>query len=94
MAFFATGELWGWSEAQLLAGLAKAQTDFATGSSLISVASGDVSQARMVQNNAAERIQLFKRGLYEIYVQDNTNYSNYANFWDSGLNQVVGRVSL
>ncbi len=94
MAFFATGQLAGWSEAQLLIGRNKAQADLASGSSLISVGSGDVNQARMIQNNAAERIELFKRGLYEIYVQDPSNYADYANYWDSGLNQVVGRVSL
>ncbi len=90
MPFYATGDLFGWTEAQLLAGLASAQADLAAGSALMSVNSGDQASQRMVQQNAPQRIAMFKRGLYELYLQDNDTYAAYINFATEGQNSVRG----
>lgn len=92
MAFFATGELFGWSEADMLSGLRKAQNDLSAGSSLISVTSGDVAQQRIIQNNARERIILYQRGLYELYLQDSLTYSAYAYFDLAGQSTTRGFI--
>lgn len=57
---------YGWTQQELLDALTKAQEDFARGSGIISVGSGDVNSAMMLQQNAQERIFEIQRALYEL----------------------------
>ncbi len=93
MPFYATGDLFGWTEAQLLEGLRSAQADLSAGSSLMSINSGDKASQRIVQQNASQRIALFKRGLYELYLQDEETYAAYENFGLDGQNSVRGVIA-
>ncbi len=93
MAVTSTGKLFGWTEAQLRDGLLAAQMDHSSGSSLMSVNSGDQASQRMVQQNAAQRIEMFKGELYTLYEQDSETYSAYASFWDACQNSVRGVIA-
>lgn len=72
---------YGWTQAELLDALTKAQEDFAKGSAIISAGSGDVQSAKMIQNNAQERIFEIQRALYEL------DSDTWAAFATVGQNQ-------
>jgi hypothetical protein len=88
MAATALTDFFGWSEAQLLAALAKAQENLASGITIMAAGSGEVTKQNLVQQNALERIKRIRNGLYELYLQDNTTYARYANFSDEQITEM------
>lgn len=80
MAITALGDFFGWGEAQLLASLAAAQKDLDSGSQLIAAGVGDSTSQAQIHSTARERIMRLKKGLYELYIQDNVTYAAYASF--------------
>lgn len=80
MPVTALTDFYGWTEAELLAALRKAQNDLSSGKMIMSAGSGDVSKANAIQLNARERIKQIKNALYELYLQDEDTYVAYADF--------------
>jgi hypothetical protein len=78
---------YGWTQAQLLAALVTAQSDFAKGSSIISAGSGDVNTAKDIQNRAQERIFELQHALHEL------DPVTWEAFGTAGHNQTVARFS-
>jgi hypothetical protein len=87
MAVTALTDFFGWTEAQLLAALLKAQNDLASGKTISAAGSGEVSKQNLVQQNALERIKRIRNALYELYLQDAVTYAAYANFSDEQITE-------
>jgi len=67
-------DFYGWTEAELLAGLKSAQNDLSRGKILVSTGAGDINSASQLTNNAKERLRMFQRALYEL---DPTTYAAF-----------------
>jgi hypothetical protein len=80
-------DFWGWTAPQLLTALTSAQNDLAAGSSIVSAGAGDISSARMVTNNARQRIRDIQMALYGL---DPVTYVAFASI---GQNKVIARMS-
>jgi hypothetical protein len=78
---------YGWTEADLLKALRKAQEDFQRGSALVGSGAGDVSSTLIMQKNARERIEELQMALYQL------NSTTYAAFALVGQNQTIGNFS-
>lgn len=82
------GSLYGWSEAQLLTALRQASTDLASGKTILTAGSGDVSSGKQMTNNPRERIAEIKANLYTLYLQDSATYPQYEGMANEGCNLV------